>query len=267
LENKESRPATLTVAFLLFLGILLPLLVAVFLVYNLQGPPPATAGNTGTANTTQGAVTITIPNGVGANQSLNFEPAIITVEVGVNNTINWVQEDPIPHTVTSTSVPNGASNFDSKTLNKGQSFSVTLAAPGTYQYDCTFHPGWMKGTIVVVGPGPALSSTASTGSQSGKTVSVTLPKGVGSNPNLNFDPAVITVVVGSNNTITWADKDPVPHTVTSTSVPTGAKAFDSGNMKEGDVFSVTLTVPGTYQYWCLYHSGWMKGTIVVKPAP
>ncbi len=256
MENKDSRPGTLTVAFLIFIAILIPLLVAAYLVFNLQGPPPGAS-----ASTAESGVTVIIPNGVGSNQSINFEPAKITVVVGVNNTIRWVEDDPIPHTVTSTSVPEGASSFDSANMDKGATFSATLTTPGTYQYDCSYHPGWMKGTIIVIA---AESRQTSATTEEGKSVSVVLPDGVGSNPNLNFDPVVFTVVVGVNNTIRWISDDPIPHTVTSTSVPSGAEPFDSGTMKQGDTFSVTLTVPGTYEYYCNYHVGWMKGTIIVK---
>lgn len=264
MENKESRPGTLTVAVLLFIGVLLPLLAAAFLVFNLQGPPPATGGTTGTTTTAQGVATVVMPKGSGSNQSISFEPSRLTVVIGVNNTIEWVVEDPIPHTATSLSVPAGSDSFDSKTLSEGQTFSVTLSVPGTYEYDCTFHP-WMKGTITALAAGP--STQESGASQSGSRTEVILPDGVGANPNINFDPVDITVVVGINNTIQWTDLDPVPHTVTSISVPAGAKPFDSGNMVKGDVFTVTLTVPGKYEYVCNYHIGWMIGTITVKPAP
>jgi plastocyanin len=50
--------------------------------------------------------------------------------------------------------------------------------------------------------------------------------------------------------------------VTSTSVPTGANSFDSGNLVQGATFRMTFTVPGTYQYKCSYHF-WMQGTVVV----
>jgi plastocyanin len=86
---------------------------------------------------------------VGVNQSLNFLPATITVVAGVNNTIVWTNQDPIPHTVTSTAVPTGASSFDSSTMNQGQTFKLTLTVPGTYQYYCSIHPNWMKATIIV----------------------------------------------------------------------------------------------------------------------
>lgn len=109
------------------------------------------------------------------------------------------------------------------------------------------------------------SSSATTKVSSTITkVTVILPPRVGSNTSLNFEPAKITVVISINNTIVWVDKDPIPHTVTSTSVPNGAKAFDSKTINDGDTYTQTLTVPGTYEYYCTFHPGWMKGTIIVK---
>lgn len=100
---------------------------------------------------------------------------------------------------------------------------------------------------------------------------------IGRNANTQAD---ITIVVGASNTgtaqpftpanftmkaggtVTWVNKDTVTHTVTSTSVPSGASSFDSGNLLFGHTFNATLTVPGTYQYYCTIHP-LMKGTIVV----
>ena len=87
---------------------------------------------------------------MGSNQTLNFTPANITVVIGVNNTITWTNDDTIQHTVTSTLVPTGASTFDSGIMNSGQTFTVTLTVAGTYDYHCTLHPAWMKGTITVL---------------------------------------------------------------------------------------------------------------------
>src|SRR5829696_3441850 len=61
-----------------------------------------------------------------------------------------------------------------------------------------------------------------------------------------FSPATLTITAG--DTVTWTNSDPVVHTATST---TGA--FDSGDLAEGDSFSVTLTTPGTYDYLCTPH--------------
>jgi amicyanin len=100
-------------------------------------------------------------------------------------------------------------------------------------------------------------SSSNTG---GSTVSVSIPKGVGTTQGLNYAPASVTVAKGGK--VTWTNNDPVPHTVTSTSVPSGGTSFDSGNMNQNATYTVTFTVDGTYQYKCTYHP-WMQGTITV----
>ena len=77
-----------------------------------------------------------------------------------------------------------------------------------------------------------------------------------------FSPGNYTTKAGS--TITWVNKDSIAHTVVSTSVPSGAESFGSGPIQYGNVYSVTLTVPGTYNYECSIHP-FMKGTIIVTP--
>jgi len=43
---------------------------------------------------------VTIPEGV-AGQDKNFEPPIIKVVIGLNNTVRWMNEESIPYTVVS----------------------------------------------------------------------------------------------------------------------------------------------------------------------
>jgi plastocyanin len=128
------------------------LLIAVGVGYGLYATMAPNATKSSSSSTTtqnHGSVTVSLPSGVGSNTNLDFQPATITVVIGVNNTINWVNQDSVQHTVTSSSVPTGASSFDSGALIKGATFSVTLTTVGTYQYHCSIHPGWMKGTITV----------------------------------------------------------------------------------------------------------------------
>jgi len=94
-------------------------------------------------------------------------------------------------------------------------------------------------------------SSSTTG---GSTVNVSIPKG------LNYVPASVTVAKGGS--VVWKNNDPVPHTVTSTSVTSGASSFDSGNMNANATYTVTFTVSGAYQYTCSYHP-WMHGTVTV----
>jgi len=95
-------------------------------------------------------------------------------------------------------------------------------------------------------------------------VYITIPFGVGDNESLNFQPSSLTVVIGVNNTMVWDDLDAEQHTVTSMSVPPGAAKFNSGILNQGQMFTLTLTVPGTYRFYCTIHPTWMRGTIVVK---
>lgn len=75
--------------------------------------------------------------------------------------------------------------------------------------------------------------------------------------NFFFTPATLTVKTGA--TVTWTNKDDIPHGVASSS-----NAFKkSPALDTDDSFSFTFTTPGTYQYFCYLHPK-MVGTIVVQ---
>jgi len=76
--------------------------------------------------------------------------------------------------------------------------------------------------------------------------------------NFAFAPATLTITVG--DTVTWTNQDAVAHTATST---TGV--FDSGDLEQGESYSVTFTAPGTYDYLCTPHPS-MTGRVVVLAA-
>ena len=71
-----------------------------------------------------------------------------------------------------------------------------------------------------------------------------------------FQPATLTVKSGM--TVTWTNMDNVTHTVTADD-----GAWDSGNLSQGQTFSRTFDMAGTYQYHCTPHQAKMAGTIVV----
>lgn len=76
-----------------------------------------------------------------------FAPASATVATGVK--VTWVNEDSVPHTVTSKS---GPASFDSGQVAPGASYSAIFESPGTYSYYCIDHPQ-MIATITVTGGG------------------------------------------------------------------------------------------------------------------
>jgi plastocyanin len=79
-----------------------------------------------------------------------------------------------------------------------------------------------------------------------------------------YSPDIITLIIGTNNSVTWTNNDPIHHTVTTSSAPAGS-SFSSGDMNQGNTYSCTFTVAGTYKYYCIYHT-WMTGIIMVEAA-
>jgi plastocyanin len=76
--------------------------------------------------------------------------------------------------------------------------------------------------------------------------------------NFAFSPQVLTVAPGT--TVTWLNRDDVPHTATSSDSP---RKFNSGAMDTDETFSHAFTRPGTYRYYCAVHPK-MTATIIVK---
>jgi plastocyanin len=98
-------------------------------------------------------VNVTIPSGgasppagytTGAKTQYGFTPDVVTVVIGKNNTVYWVNNDAAVHTATSDT----AGVFDSGTMNAGATFQWTFTTAGTYTYHCNFH-SWMQGTVIV----------------------------------------------------------------------------------------------------------------------
>jgi plastocyanin len=74
-------------------------------------------------------------------ENFTFDPPRLLVKPGTM--VTWINEDDIPHTVTSTT-----KLFRSKALDTDDRFSFTFSALGVYEYFCSLHPH-MKGAIVV----------------------------------------------------------------------------------------------------------------------
>ncbi|MCZ0934088.1 MAG: plastocyanin/azurin family copper-binding protein [Gemmatimonadetes bacterium] len=71
------------------------------------------------------------------------------------------------------------------------------------------------------------------------------------------------VTIRSGETVGWRHVGANPHTVTSTDVPSGARAFDSRTMSNNDTFTVTPSVAGTYVYYCATHPSIMVGARII----
>ncbi|WP_375144018.1 cupredoxin family copper-binding protein [Bradyrhizobium sp. Ash2021] len=73
--------------------------------------------------------------------------------------------------------------------------------------------------------------------------------------NFTFEPAQLTVKVGT--TVTWTNRDDIPHTIVS------AGKFRSKTMDTDGTFSFTFTTAGEYKYFCSLHPH-MTGTVKVE---
>lgn len=90
-----------------------------------------------TGATTPSAVTM---------QGFLFKPSMLSVEAG--NAVVWTNRDDIAHTVTSGSPGAVTMVFDSGDKTRGQAFTHTFGASGTFDYFCKNHNG-MTGSVTV----------------------------------------------------------------------------------------------------------------------
>lgn len=74
--------------------------------------------------------------------------------------------------------------------------------------------------------------------------------------NFSFAPQQISVKAGT--TITWTNRDDIPHTVVSTD-----SVFKSKTLDTDEKFTTTFTKAGTYTYFCSIHPK-MTGKVIVE---
>ena len=74
--------------------------------------------------------------------------------------------------------------------------------------------------------------------------------------NFSFGPETLTIPVGT--TVTWTNRDDIPHTVVSTDGVFKSKVLDTD-----EKFSFTFSKAGTYAYFCSIHPK-MTGKVVVQ---
>ena len=109
---------------------------------------------------------VTIPEGASLPNGTGFEPKVISVVIGTNNTVIWINRDSIPSSVYADDKNEGlfynstkeeCENNDNincmvvlgkNNLMPGRTFEFTFAKPGVFGYHSVPHPQ-MKGTVIV----------------------------------------------------------------------------------------------------------------------
>ena len=74
--------------------------------------------------------------------------------------------------------------------------------------------------------------------------------------NFSFGPGTLTVPAGT--TVTWTNRDDIPHTVVSTDGVFKSKVLDTD-----EKFTYTFSKAGTFPYFCSIHPK-MTGKVIVK---
>jgi len=74
--------------------------------------------------------------------------------------------------------------------------------------------------------------------------------------NFSFGPGTLTVPASA--TVTWTNRDDIPHTVVSTDGVFKSKVLDTD-----EKFSFTFSKAGTYPYFCSIHPK-MTGKVIVQ---
>ena len=96
---------------------------------------------------------------VDQDQEENFLPNAVSVTLGKNNLVTWLNLDGVIHTVTAEigkefiKLTGNANYIDPE----GGEFSFLFTESGEYTYYCSPHP-WMRGTIIVSEPESELES-------------------------------------------------------------------------------------------------------------
>jgi len=133
-EDNSGPPRGILLGFAV-IGIVLAAAIVGIFAFKLQ---PGLGGGTAAAGT------VLMPVGVGSDTSVNFSPATITVIIGQNNTVTFVNKDSVVHTVTAND-----GSFDSGNIAAGASWTYTFTTAGNFTYHCVYHH-WMVGTVIVL---------------------------------------------------------------------------------------------------------------------
>ena len=179
------------------------------------------------------------------NPDYSPDRAIVTQ----GHTVEWINADIAPHTVTS--AEDYGETFDSSLISEGETFTLdtTNLEIGEYEYLCIVHP-WMIATLVIEAPKEATK--------------IVIPEGaaIPEDGRIFYDPETINISIGT--TVEWVNEDAAMHTATSGSPTNGVDGvFDSQILNLGDTYQFTFADIGNYDYYCILHP-WMLGTINVE---
>ena len=150
---------------------------------------------------------------------------------------------------------------------------ILVASLGYYQI-IYYPPHHTSTTIQYVPPDPHnVTVVIVSGALAPCGASATPPQPASQCVGRTYVPDNITVVIGYNATVIWINNDTTVHTVTAQPsdgsidprfTSFGPTAQPWNNIAPKASVNFTFINPGTYSYFCSYHS-WMVGSVIVLP--
>jgi plastocyanin len=213
----------------------------------------------------------------------------LNVPAGAAITVNFKNEDTVPHNMDFTVDQAGSQTFYKQDPLPGpisSTYSFTAPKAGTYYYHCDVHPN-MTGILTVTGTGggepgqaaaPSPSTTAGGTSETtaAKATTTTTAKGTGgpaglqanlAAQNIAYDKKTLSFKANSPVVIHFDNKDPgVPHNIDITTDSGGNNTLYKQDPQSGPItedYNFKTPGPGTLYFHCDVHPN-MKGTINVQ---
>ncbi len=251
-------------------------LIAKTFTHTYQNPGVHTLKLSAGGHETTATVTVT---GTGAGQSAT------STLTSTNERISAAPlTGPAPLTVTFSGVVNtydegwrpGGNSYSTLEFGDGASTNIPLPAEEgsassfsvthTYVSAGTFKAGMYQGpkeSAIAIVPGSPMTIVVGngTGTGTGTGTSTPVQTALIDMTASAFSPNELTVQRGT--VVYWRNTDSMSHTVTADN-----GSYNSGTIGPGGTYSLTLTQPGTYNYYCAFHGGpggaGMSGKIIVQ---
>ncbi|MGI0060074.1 MAG: cupredoxin domain-containing protein, partial [Nitrosotalea sp.] len=136
--------------------IITTIIIGIFMIeFNQKSSTISLETNPTNNSTSPNVSTIIIPKGSEEQSSgTNYEPRYLTVVIGVNNTVRWINEADVGNTIVSETYNQPDPFFEKGPYSHGvilpgKSFNFTFTKPGEYQYNTEPHP-WLYGWVLVL---------------------------------------------------------------------------------------------------------------------
>jgi plastocyanin len=185
---------------------------------------------------------------------LPFSPGSLVVHTG--DTVKWINQDNVAHTVTSTYFNSGIISPNAPSSNSSSTFTHKFDKSGTYSYFCQIHP-YMSGTVYV-DVQETQRQLASTNHPGQNNLAIEMPRNAAYQNNFGpyFIPA--NAIIPSGSRVTWVNHDYIAHTATAGD----AISFNTEAVLPTESKTLIVNGTGRIAYYCEIHP-WMQASLTI----